>query len=253
MEVTDSLMQINLLADEIGELVYNWGFKRVHGRIWTHLFLSNRPLDASDLVRRLDISKALISISLRELLDLKLIAEIGKSSKGTHLYRTNPDLVRVFLNILKFREKLLFAKVTNAHTNVENLSAEEKQKTELSEVRINELKKLMAGADLTLDQVINLAPEQIAQWQLLFAPVENEKSLLPERAAKPTEPTIDSAQSSAPNNILNNSFGAVANNLNVHPTKTSIGDGMKTTAGEGDEALLLSSGVALAKGNGTVF
>ena len=63
MEANESLQQLNKLADEVGELVYNWGLKRVHGRIWTHLFLSNRPLDASDLVKRLDISKALISIS----------------------------------------------------------------------------------------------------------------------------------------------------------------------------------------------
>ncbi len=234
MEATDSLQQINFLADEIGELVYNWGFKRVHGRIWTHLFLSSRPLDASDLVKRLDISKALISISLRELLDLKLIAEIGKSAKGTHLYRTNPDLVRVFLNILKFREKLLFSKVKNAHANVENMSAEEKQKTELSDLRINELKKLVAGADQTLDQVINLDSEQIAQWQVLFAPVENEKALLPERAHKNVEQGLDESQ-------------------NTKTLKAVSGEGLKASGAENDPSFMLAPGVALAKGSSTVF
>jgi DNA-binding transcriptional regulator GbsR (MarR family) len=237
MEATDSLAQINFLADEIGELVYNWGFKRVHGRIWTHLFLSNRPLDASDLVKRLDISKALISISLRELLDLKLIAEIGKSTKGTHLYRTNPDLVRVFLNILKFREKLLFAKVKSAHTTVESMSAEDKQKSELSDVRILELKKLMAGADSTLDHVINLDPEQIAQWQILFAPVENEKILLQDRSSKNTESISVSSESS-----------------NLKPQKQATSDGLKASASENSiESFQLSPGVSLAKGSSTLF
>ncbi len=237
MEATDSLVQINFLADEIGELVYNWGFKRVHGRIWTHLFLSNRPLDASDLVKRLDISKALISISLRELLDLKLIAEIGKSTKGTHLYRTNPDLVRVFLNILKIREKLLFSKVNSALKNVENMSTENKQKSEISDVRILELKKLMAGADATIDQMIGIDSEQMAHWQALFTPVENEKILHQERAPKTVETTSGSTES-----------------MSVKPIKMATSEGVKASGAETSvEGYQLSPGVSLAKGSSTLF
>lgn len=235
MEANDSLQQLNLLADEIGELVYNWGFKRVHGRIWTHLFLSNRPLDASDLVKRLDISKALISISLRELIDLKLIAEIGKSPKGTHLYRTNPDLVRVFLNILKFREKMLFAKVSTAYDTIENMSVEDKQKSELSDVRLSEFKKLVANADSTLDQVINLNGQEIAQWQNVFAPVENEKILLQDRSHKTTDESTEDNQ-----------------NKQAPKTTKSAATPIKTMGEEADK-FMLAPGLALAKGSGTIF
>lgn len=234
MEANDSLQQLNLLADEIGELVYNWGFKRVHGRIWTHLFLSNRPLDASDLVRRLDISKALISISLRELIDLKLIAEIGKSPKGTHLYRTNPDLVRVFLNILKFREKMLFSKVSTAYDTIENMSEEAKQKCELSEVRMSEFKKLVANADSTLDQVINLGSTEIEQWQTVFAPVENEKIMIPDRANKTVEASSEVDESKS-----------------IKSTKPII-DSLKAQSSD-SEGFMLAPGLSLAKGSGTIF
>ncbi len=232
MESNDSLQQLNLLADEIGELVYNWGFKRVHGRIWTHLFLSNRPLDASDLVKRLDISKALISISLRELIDLKLIAEIGKSPKGTHLYRTNPDLVRVFLNVLKFREKNLFSKVNDAYGSIENMSEEDKAKSELSEVRISEFKKLVANADATLDQIINLGPKEIEQWQNVFAPVENEKITAQEKSNRNLEDSSDDE----------------SKQTKVSKTPTSV-----KTMSDDSEAFKLSPGLSLAKGSGTIF
>ncbi len=236
MEANDSLQQLNLLADEVGELVYNWGFKRVHGRIWTHLFLSNRPLDASDLVKRLDISKALISISLRELIDLKLIAEIGKSPKGTHLYRTNPDLVRVFLNILKLREKILFSKVSTAYDTIENMSSEAKQKSEISEARMREFKKLVTNADATLDQVINLGSNEIAQWQKVFAPVENEKIMIQDRPVKATEKSTHDDESKQ--------LGKT-----VKPTVTAV----KTMAAEDNENFMLAPGLSLAKGSGTIF
>ncbi len=234
MDANESLQQLNLLADEVGELVYNWGLKRVHGRIWTHLFLSNRPLDASDLVKRLDISKALISISLRELIDLKLITEIGKSNRGTHLYRTNPDLVRVFLNILKFREKMLFAKVSTAYNSIENMSVEEKQQSELSDSRLIEFKKLVASADSTLDQVINLGVTQIAEWQSVFVPVENEKAQLGERNDRP----VDTSSTEA---------------TLEQPAKAMKGSGQIKAMNEATERVMLAPGVALAKGNGSIF
>ena len=236
MEAKESLQQLNLLADEVGELVYNWGLKRVHGRIWTHLFLSNRPLDASDLVKRLDISKALISISLRELIDLKLISEIGKSPRGTHLYRTNPDLVRVFLNILKFREKMLFAKVNTAYGNIASMTAEEKQVSELSEVRMSEFKKLVANADSTLDQVINLGVTEIVQWQNVFAQIENET--LPNQ-----DRSLNSAQENTDTNEAEQSLKAV---------KMAQANPIKTQA-EGTEGFMLAPGLALAKGSGSIF
>ncbi len=104
MKREGSLPELEDLADQIGEFIHYWGFKRIHGRIWTHIYLAAKPLDAADLVRQMKISKALVSISLRELIDFEVIEEVGKSSRGTHLYRANPDILKVILSVLRQRE-----------------------------------------------------------------------------------------------------------------------------------------------------
>ena len=81
------------LAHQIGEFMEYWGFKKVHGQIWCHLFLSSTPLDASELMSRLGISKALVSISLKELLKYEVIRESGKSDRGTRCYQATEDVM----------------------------------------------------------------------------------------------------------------------------------------------------------------
>jgi HTH-type transcriptional regulator, glycine betaine synthesis regulator len=54
-------------ADAVGSLMELWGFRRQLGRVWTVLFLSERPLAAPELCERLQISTGLLSMSLAEL------------------------------------------------------------------------------------------------------------------------------------------------------------------------------------------
>ena len=54
-------------ADAVGSLMELWGFRRQLGRLWTVLFLSERPLAAPELCERLQISTGLLSMTLSEL------------------------------------------------------------------------------------------------------------------------------------------------------------------------------------------
>ena len=87
--------ELDALAEQVGEFIQYWGFKKVHGRIWTHLWLSDHPLDAGDLGKRLQISKALVSMSIADLLEYDVIQEVGRGEQGTTLYRSNPDQTQV--------------------------------------------------------------------------------------------------------------------------------------------------------------
>ena len=40
-------------ADAVGTLLVLWGFKRQMGRVWTVLYLSDRPLTAAEACERL--------------------------------------------------------------------------------------------------------------------------------------------------------------------------------------------------------
>ena len=56
------------VADAVGALIENWGFKRNMGRMWTVLYLEDHPLTAGDLGERLGLSTGAVSMLLAELL-----------------------------------------------------------------------------------------------------------------------------------------------------------------------------------------
>lgn len=143
--------EIHRVADEMGEFIVFWGFKRVHGRIWTHLILSSRPLDASDLMKRIGISKALVSMSVSEMLALDVIQETGKSEKGTQLYRANPDILNVILTVLKFREKELLAGIHKSVRDLRKLPAQKFKKHGLNSSNLSALNGLIEVAEQALE------------------------------------------------------------------------------------------------------
>ncbi len=156
------------LAEQIGEFIHYWGFKRVHGRIWTHLYLAKRPLDAADLVRQMKISKALVSISLRELLDYEVIEEVGKSPKGTQLYRTNPDILKVILSVLRQREKRIIARIQAAQISLERTSPSDRELHGMSEESLKMLGELISRASIGLESFIAFKQVDFSEWRKAF-------------------------------------------------------------------------------------
>lgn len=162
------LPELQELSEQIGEFIHYWGFKRVHGRIWTQLFLSDKPLDSADLVRQMKISKALVSISVRELLEYEVITEAGKSDRGTNLYSVNPDILQVILNVLRGREKRLLSRIQGAHEALERVSHEDKVANEISPERLGKLKQLVGDASSALEGLIALKSVNFAEFKDAF-------------------------------------------------------------------------------------
>ncbi len=148
--------ELDELAEQIGEFIHYWGFKRIHGRIWTHLYLAKRPVDAGELVSHLQISKALVSISLRELLDYEVIRDIGKSPRGTNLYRTNPDILSVITSVLRQREKRMLSRISAAQESLSRTQLKHREEAGICDENLGRLKEMVARASDGLDSVITL-------------------------------------------------------------------------------------------------
>jgi DNA-binding transcriptional regulator GbsR (MarR family) len=91
----------------IGQFIEYWGFKKIHGQIWAHIFLSKNPIDATTMVNRLKVSKALVSLAIKDLLRYEVIQRVDQGSKRKILYQSNPDLIYVITEVLKKREKVM--------------------------------------------------------------------------------------------------------------------------------------------------
>lgn len=100
----------------VGSLMELWGFKRIHGALWTYLYMSDRPLDAQELREGLRISSGLVSMTLHELMRWGVVTRQVVPGTRRERYRAEPDIWRAVAKVLRERE--LFC----LHMAVEELS-----------------------------------------------------------------------------------------------------------------------------------
>ncbi len=166
-ESKDDSLLLESLASRVGDFIKYWGFKRVHGQIWVHLFLTKEPLDAGELIRRLGVSKALISMSLSDLLSYDVILRAGKSSYGTQLYVANEEIVKVVVNVLMQRERKLILQTQAAQSSLDSLSPKAKATMKVDQERLDALGEMTRVAETLLDGVVRLGAVDCAPLRTL--------------------------------------------------------------------------------------
>jgi DNA-binding transcriptional regulator GbsR (MarR family) len=164
------LPELEELAMEIGKFIRYWGFKKIHGRIWAHIYLSKVPLDAGALMARLKVSKALMSLSLNDLLKYRVILESGKSERGTHTYVANPQVLDVILNVLHRREKKMLAHIEMAHRMLKSASPTARDHMNISGDRLENLGAMIHEAQATLNAILELSNFDMKNWMQVNAP-----------------------------------------------------------------------------------
>lgn len=112
------LRQLRALSLSIGQFIRYWGFRRVHGAIWTQLYLSPVPLSGTLLAGRLKLSKALISPGLNELENWGLIVSVESGDDKTKLYTAKEDVTEVIHRVLKHREQKMINEVASRLTEI---------------------------------------------------------------------------------------------------------------------------------------
>ncbi len=92
-------------ADAVGALVELWGFKRQMGRVWTVLYLSERPLTASEACERLGISTGLLSMTLADLRAWGAVRTVNVPGERRERYEAEVQVWRLVLRVLGSRER----------------------------------------------------------------------------------------------------------------------------------------------------
>lgn len=100
------------VADAVGEFIAWWGFKAIHGRIWTLLALSAEPRSQADVAAVLGVSRALVSTAMHELYERGLVRPVGTSRQAP--WTAVMDVWPVIADVLRQREWILIerARVT---------------------------------------------------------------------------------------------------------------------------------------------
>lgn len=155
--------ELQRLSLSVGDFIRYWGFRRIHGAIWTQVYLSKTPLSCTDLTIKLGLSKALISPALEELCDYKLIEEAESPNDKTKVYQAKTNINEVIKQVLKSREKKMLKQIS------ENFTAFKKAESKNAEhdpVRVETLEEMIFSANMMLD--LMLGQEDIMKLPLEF-------------------------------------------------------------------------------------
>jgi DNA-binding transcriptional regulator GbsR (MarR family) len=96
----------NSMLDGLGQLSDYLGFSKVMGQLYGALLLSSEPLSLDDLMDRLSISKANVSMNIRTLEHMGMVRQVwlrGRSGRRKY-YEAETDFVQIITNILSGRE-----------------------------------------------------------------------------------------------------------------------------------------------------
>jgi DNA-binding transcriptional regulator GbsR (MarR family) len=148
--------EIDYLADLVGDFIEYWGFKKIHGKIWVNLYLSDHPMDAAELISKLNVSKALISISLKDLLQFEVIIEEGLGPDGTRLYSANPALSKVINGVLRQREKVMMGKIQAAFSQLKQMPKDEISVQGIKVSRLKELDQFLRNGEKGLNTLMSI-------------------------------------------------------------------------------------------------
>lgn len=153
---------IEALVDQVGSFIQYWGFKKIHGQIWAHVWLAKTPIDATTLVLRLQVSKALVSLAIKDLLQYDVVKVLDSGDRRKMLLVPNTDVQTVISNVLKHRESVMLTAILKSQDAIEKMDQKTKEKFDLDEARLEQMKMMTAMAEMALSALIknNLDLEQ---------------------------------------------------------------------------------------------
>ena len=152
------------LANNIGQFIEYWGFKNIHGRLWTLIYLAKSPISAPELVSSLSVSKGLVSVAINELLDYGLIEKVGKAPGGGHTYAAVDDMGTVVREVLRQRELKLLADTEKNIESLMSFSSRELDDMGICNDRLSQLMNLTQVHRSLLQSFVSQGYSSITEW-----------------------------------------------------------------------------------------
>ncbi len=153
------------MLDGLGQLANYFGFSKVMGQLYGAMLLSDKPLCLDDLVERLDISKANVSMNMRTLENMGMVRQVWvRGSSGRRkFYEAETDFWQIITNILKGREMRDVRRALEVMTDNVNLLSErmavmdeeERKQAEVYIERISQMRALFQFAQLMITTILS--------------------------------------------------------------------------------------------------
>ena len=150
-----------LISDSIGRLIEFWGFKRNMGRLWSILYLSDRPHSAPEIQEKLQLSAGAVSMTLNELLRWGVVKKVWIQGERRDHYTAEGNFWKMISRVFNERERV---EVLDAIDIMEDAikflktkakeEPESRARAEFQEQRVRELLDLARFGKQLLDTLI---------------------------------------------------------------------------------------------------
>jgi DNA-binding transcriptional regulator GbsR (MarR family) len=152
------------MVDGLGQLSEYFGFSKVMGQLYGALLMSPKPLCLDDLMERLDISKASVSMNMRTLEHMGMVRQVWVRGRGDRrkFYEAETAFWQIISNILSGREmrdvdRALAVMNKNAErlaASIPSMNAEDREQAELYQERIAQMQALFKFAQLIITTIL---------------------------------------------------------------------------------------------------
>lgn len=88
-----------------GEMGSRWGINRTVGQIYALIYLSEKPLNADQLVEALGFSRSNIAMGIKELVSMKLVMLRHIPNDRKDYYVTHEEIWEIVRNLIEERKK----------------------------------------------------------------------------------------------------------------------------------------------------
>lgn len=165
-QLTEELQIVHdSMLDGLGQLADYFGFNKVMGQLYGTLLLSDEPLCLDDMMDRLGISKASVSMNMRSLEHLGMVRQVwvkGGSGRRKY-YEAETDFLQIFTTVLSGREMrdveralsvMEENKVRITHV-MDTMPPHERELATLYLQRINQIQALFRFAQVIINSILS--------------------------------------------------------------------------------------------------
>lgn len=152
------------MLEGLGRLADYFGFSKVIGQLYGTLLLSSGPLSLDDMMERLDISKASVSMNVRTLEHLGMVRQVWVRGKGGRrkYYEAETDFWRVITGVLNGREMRDVERAINVmeensqqlEQGMSRMSEAERQQAQLYIERMEQLQAVFQFARVIISSIL---------------------------------------------------------------------------------------------------
>ncbi|MCB1197932.1 MAG: hypothetical protein KDK51_06125 [Deltaproteobacteria bacterium] len=159
----------------VEELVEQWGFKGLLGRVWSLLYLRKQPLNQSQIEEALGLSKGNVNGLLQELQKWGVAQKVRIQGDRNYYYEVDKQIWKSVSNVIQAREMRILEDAIGKMQSIESTlkkAAKSERITHQIE-RTQHVNEALTSAHTLTKMVVSASPDKLARISKIVSRLRN--------------------------------------------------------------------------------